>query len=189
LQIAHFRQQMPGIRPIAPVRLACVRTVPFDHPKLDRWRDALHAGVEHHDERTNLIITGGIDDVWIDRDEQLLVADYKATAKVGEVTLDAEWQNGYKRQIEIYQWLFRRNGFRVSNTGYFVYCNGDTSRSSFENRVDFKVKLIPYVGRDSWVDRTILDLAACLKREDLPDPGARCDFCKYRAATKAIEGA
>ncbi len=180
---------MPGIRPIAPVRLACVRTVPFDHPKLDRWRDALHAGVEHHDERTNLIITGGIDDVWIDRDERLLVADYKATAKVGEVTLDAEWQNGYKRQIEIYQWLFRRNGFRVSNTGYFVYCNGDTRRSSFENRVDFKVKLIPYVGRDSWVDRTILDLAACLKREGLPDPGARCDFCKYRAATKAIEGA
>jgi len=46
------------------------------------------------------------------------------------VTLDAEWQDGYKRQMEIYQWLLRQNGLKVSDTGYFVYCNGKTDRKA-----------------------------------------------------------
>ncbi len=129
-----------------------VDAIPFDHPKLDRWRDALHAGVEYHEAVTNLMMTGGIDDVWIDQDENLLVVDYKATAKNGEVGIDAPWQISYKRQIEVYQWLFRRNGFQVSNTGYFVYCNGDTSREAFEARIDFKINVIPYDGNEPWVN-------------------------------------
>ena len=42
-------------------------------------------------------------------DVELIIVDYKATAKNGEVNLDADWQIGYKRQMEIYQWLFRQN--------------------------------------------------------------------------------
>jgi hypothetical protein len=30
---------------------------------------------------------------------------------------------GYQRQMEIYQSLFRKNGFKVSSTGYFVHCS------------------------------------------------------------------
>ena len=36
-----------------------------------------------------------------------------------------------KRQMEIYQWLLRKNGFKVSDTGYFVYANGITDARSF----------------------------------------------------------
>ena len=39
-----------------------------------------------------------------------MVVDYKATAKQRDVTLDADWQIAYKRQMEIYQWLLRANG-------------------------------------------------------------------------------
>ena len=56
-----------------------VNAIPFDHPHLDRWRDALRAGVEYHDQDSNLMITGGIDDVWVDNQEQLMVVDYKET--------------------------------------------------------------------------------------------------------------
>ena len=45
---------------------------------------------------------------------ELIVVDYKATSKDGEVTLDAPRQDGYKRQMEFYQWLLRCNGFTVS---------------------------------------------------------------------------
>lgn len=156
-------------------------------PQLDRWRDALRAGVEYHHEDTNLMITGGIDDVWIDKDENLLVVDYKATAKNGEVGIDAPWQISYKRQIEVYQWLFRRNGFQVSNTGYFVYCNGDTDREEFDARIDFKVKLIPYLGNDGWIDQAVSDIHTCLKDDAVPDPGKDCDYCKYKmASVKAV---
>jgi len=164
-----------------------VDAIPFEHPKLDQWRDALRRGVEHHDQATNLVITGGIDDVWINPREELIVVDYKATAKNGEVTIDAPWQISYKRQIEVYQWLFRRNGFQVSNTGYFVYCNGDTDRESFDSRIDFKVNLIPYNGNDDWVENATRDISGCLRGEHIPDPGPACDFCKYRAATRPVE--
>ena len=165
-----------------------VDAIPYQHTDLDRWRDALRAGVEFHDPDTNLVITGGIDDVWANPAEELIVVDYKATAKNGEVTINAPWQISYKRQIEVYQWLFRRNGFQVSDTGYFVYCNGDTSREEFEARIDFKVKMIPYVGNDGWVDRAVVELHACLQEDTVPDPGGDCDYCKYRDASARIGG-
>jgi hypothetical protein len=34
-------------------------------------------------------------------------------------------QLGYKRQMEIYQWIFCRNG-SVAETSCLVYCNGRT---------------------------------------------------------------
>src|SRR3989344_5692045 len=68
----------------------------------------------------------GIDDVWVRPTGELIVVDYKATSKDGAVNLDAKWQDGYKRQMEVYQWLFRQNGFKVSDTGYFVDVNGKT---------------------------------------------------------------
>lgn len=64
-----------------------VDAIPFDHPKLDQWRDALRRGVKHHDQATNLVITGGIDDVWINPSEELIVVDYKATAKTARSRL------------------------------------------------------------------------------------------------------
>jgi len=136
---------------------------------------------------TGLTVCGGIDDVWVTPDEELIVVDYKATAKDGEVTLDADWQDGYKRQMEIYQWLFRKNGFKVSDTGYFVYCNGNTDKEAFDGKLEFEIKIIPYTGDTSWVEGTILKAIECLKSDILPESGADCDFCKYRGAVKELE--
>ena len=122
--------------------------------------------------------------MWVNPEGEYIVVDYRSTAKDTEVTLDADWQISYKRQMEIYQWLFRKNGFKVSNTGYFVYCNGNTHKEAFDGRLEFDVKIIPYDGDTSWVEDTILDAIQCLKSDRLPAPGADCDFCKYRKAVK-----
>lgn len=165
-----------------------VDAVPFQHEKIDEWRDSLRRGVQYHDEATNLIITGGIDDAWVNPKGELIVVDYKATSKAGEVTLDAEWQDGYKRQMEVYQWLLRKNGFKVSNTGYFVYCNGDADKEAFDGKLEFNIKLIPYVGNDGWIAQTIIDLHRCLGSSNIPFTGAECDYCNYReAARKALD--
>ncbi|MEK7110645.1 MAG: PD-(D/E)XK nuclease family protein, partial [Patescibacteria group bacterium] len=86
-----------------------IDAVPFAHEMLDEWRDALRRGVKRLHEPTGMIIRGGIDDVWVNPKGELHIVDYKATSKSSEVNLDAEWQDGYKRQMEIYQWLFRKN--------------------------------------------------------------------------------
>jgi hypothetical protein len=88
--------------------------------------------------------------------------------------------------MEIYQWLFRKTGFKVSDTGYFVYCNGNTDKEAFDGRLEFEVKIIPYEGDTSWVEMTILEAIECLKSNTLPRPGSDCDFCKYRKAAKDI---
>ena len=160
--------------------------VPFAHEKIDEWRDSLRRGVTYHDKPTNLLITGGVDDVWVSPSGELMIVDYKATSKDEEVTLDADWQITYKRQMEIYQWLFRKNGFKVSNTGYFVYCNGDSDKEAFDSKLEFDIKIIPYVGNDSWIDSKVSEIKKCLDGK-MPEPDPECDFCAYWNARRKFE--
>ena len=164
-----------------------IDAVPLSHEKIDEWRDSLRAGITFKVDGTNVVITGGVDDVWVKPDGEFLIVDYKATSKEAEVTLDADWQIGYKRQMEIYQWLFRKNGFKVSSTGYFVYCNGNTDKKAFDGKLEFDIKIIPYTGDDSWVEKTVLDAIECLKGNNIPASGDDCDFCKYREAVAQYE--
>src|SRR3989339_714588 len=161
-----------------------VNAVPLKDKNMDKWRDALRGGIEHLHRDTKLNITGGIDDIWVNPAGEFIIVDYKATSKTGEVSLDADWQIGYKRQMEIYQWLFRKNGYKVSSIGYFVYCNGNTDKEAFDGKLEFDIKIIPYTGDDSWVEKTVLSATECLNNSSLPDSGADCDFCKYRQAAK-----
>lgn len=159
-----------------------IEAVPFAHEKIDEWRDAFKRGITYHHEPTNFMITGGVDDVWVDKQGELMIVDYKATSKEDEVSLNADWQIGYKRQMEIYQWLFRKNGFKVSHTGYFVYCNGDTDKEAFDAKLEFNIKIIPYAGDDSWIEKTLQDIYECLGADSIPAASQDCDFCLYRAA-------
>lgn len=174
--------------------------VPFQHKMMDQWRENFK-GVRFLHEPTNFIITGAVDDLWTDpstsfgsaQDKSLgagkkgviYVVDYKSTSKTSEVNLDADWQIGYKRQMEVYQWLFRRNGFEVSDTGYFVYCNGQTDRRAFDGKLEFDIKIIPYTGDDSWVEEEIIKARKCLMNDKIPKPSATCDYCQYVEAVNS----
>lgn len=164
-----------------------INAVPFKHEKLAYWRDALRGGIEYLHQATNLLLSGGIDDVWVSPDGQLFIVDYKSTSKEEELSLDADWQVSYKRQMEIYQWLFRKNGFSVSSTGYFVYCNGLTTRDTFDGRLDFDIKIIPYEGNDDWIERTVLAMHTCLMNGSIPDYSVDCDYCTYHKALKEVQ--
>lgn len=165
-----------------------IEAVPFAHDKLEEWQDSLGGGIRFLHKPTNFLITGGVDDVWQSPEGELIIVDYKATSKNGEVNLDAEWQIGYKRQMEIYQWLFRMNDFKVSETGYFVYCNADSDREAFDGKLEFDVKILSYQGDDRWVEGAIVDAYNCLVADELPERGGECEFCAYREAAKEIEG-
>jgi len=162
-----------------------IDAIPFAHEDLDKWRENF-VGVQAVHKATGLLITGAVDDVWINPKGELIVVDYKATSKRDEVTLDADWQIGYKRQMEVYQWLLRQNGFKVNNTGYFVYANGDADKEAFDGKLEFDVKVLPYTGDDSWVDGAINDLYKCLKSSKVPKSGEDCDFCTYRDAVEEV---
>jgi CRISPR/Cas system-associated exonuclease Cas4 (RecB family) len=159
-----------------------VQAVPFTHEKLDDWRENF-VGVQHIHEPTNLHVFGAVDDLWINPNGEVIVVDYKATAKDRDVSIDSAWQISYKRQMEVYQWLLRQNGFTVSDTGYFVYCNGRLDLDGFNNRVEFTTKVIPYTGKTDWIEPTLQEMKTCMDG-DMPRVGkaamgGECDFCSY----------
>src|SRR3989338_5641320 len=153
--------------------------------EFDKWRHNLTGfGVLH--EPTNLFIFGAVDDIWVNDKDELIVVDYKATSKNAEITLDADWQIMYKRQMEIYQWLLRANGFKVSNMGYFVYTNARLDLDGFYDKLEFRTKVIGYTGHDKWVEPTIGKMKKCLEG-DIPAVGTAamggiCEFCTYAKA-------
>lgn len=159
-----------------------IQAIPFAHEHLDKWRHNF-SGVTKVHEPTNLHIFGAVDDVWINDDEELIVVDYKATSKNKEVSLDADWQISYKRQMEIYQWLLKQNDFKVCDKGYFVYTNARMDLEDFNDRVEFKTKVIEYEGNSDWVEPAIEKMKKCMD-SDIPEVGTAamggpCDFCEY----------
>jgi len=158
---------------------------PVLHNDLDKWRYNF-TGIEYYHKPTNMLIFGAIDDLWQNSKGEYIVVDYKATAKEEEITeLDKDWHIGYKRQMEVYQWLLRKNGYKVSDTGYFVYCNGIADAKAFDQKLEFRVNLIPYKGNDIWVEKTIIDAHKCLNSDEIPKFGNDCDYCSYINAIKS----
>ena len=175
-----------------------VRAIPYQHQDLDKWRETFTGVVALH-KPTNLHVFGAIDDVWVNEDGELIVVDYKATSKDRDVNIDSDWQMSYKRQIEVYQWLLRQNGFVVNDTGYFVYTNARIDVDGFGDALQFRTKLIPYTGNDNWVEPTLVKMKETMDG-DMPavgrqvmNPTEPCEFCTYaRKRTgltlKAING-
>lgn len=161
-----------------------LRLYPAQRPELDQWRNNLK-GVRVLDPATNLIVYGAIDDLWMDKDGTYFVADYKATAKSGEVNLDADWQVSYKRQVEFYQWLLRGNGLRVSDEAWFVYANGKRDRPAFDGTLHFEMSLIPYKGASDWVGPTLKEIIGLLNEPHPPAAEASCEVCAF--VTRAVE--
>ncbi|MBI4833634.1 MAG: PD-(D/E)XK nuclease family protein [Planctomycetes bacterium] len=163
-----------------------IKAIPFRHEDMDDWRNNFK-GIQHHHAKTNFLVFGAIDDVWANDGGELSIVDYKSTAKKGELSLNEEWHAGWKRQMEIYQWLFRKNGFKVADTGYFVYCNGQKEKEAFNCRLEFVIEIHSYKGDDGWVEKELIKAKECLDGDKIPDYTEDCDFCQYHKSLLNIK--
>ena len=89
--------------------------------------------------------------------------------------------------MEVYQWLLRQRGLKVSDTGYFVYCTGKMDRKAFDKKIEFDINLIEHKGDDSWVEKTLFEIKKCLDKNEIPKSGEHCDWCAYWNARKKLE--
>lgn len=184
---SEFDEYRAAHKPHPLMSAAGLNAIPFSHPKLDEWRDSLRRGIQFHDPVSGFLLTGGVDDVWVLENGELVIVDYKATSKSGAVSLDADWQIGYKRQMEVYQWLFRQNGFSVSPTGYFVYCNGKADVGRFDGVLKFDISLLPYTGDPSWVPGALQDAAKTLNASTAPGAASDCEYCEFVALASGVK--
>ena len=144
----------------------------------------------------------------------MFIVDYKSTAgkrtedltKLEPITLDGRWKEGYKRQMDMYQWILREKtkddltGYKVSNIGYFVYVNGDQHFEDGmlrdnENKADmsFDVQLLTYEGNDDWVENKIIELKDCLNSSVCPEHAktgsgrSGSDPCEYYSFLESMK--
>lgn len=169
-----------------------VNVVPYQHESIDIWRDSLHGGLQHHIEGTNVIISGGIDDIWHDLStNELIVVDYKSQASVREVTpqsyLAGVFHQGYKIQLEIYAYILSKMGFRVSSIGYFYVCNGDRTAEAFNGRIVFGETLVPYSLNTTWIENKLLQMIDVMNSETLPSRNFSCENCAYSQQRVSME--
>ena len=159
-----------------------VDVVPLKHEDLDDWRN-FRKGISFTDETKGFRFYGAVDDVWIKQNGDLIISDVKSTSKKEFNWLET-WNNydypkGYKRQLEMYQWLFRKNGFSVSNKAYLVYYNGLKNEPMFDQILKFEPFLIELDCNDNWVEDAILNAKKLIETDLMPKGSYKCDTCQY----------
>ncbi len=155
--------------------------IPFKHENMENWRNNFK-GITYHHEKTDLIITGAIDDVWIDTDtNELVIVEYKSTSTQNEIDLNdgTPWKEQYKRQIDIYQWLFKMNGFKVADDSFFLYSNGIKTLDRFNDVMEFETHVLEYKGSTEWVEDKIFEIKKVLDTQSIPQTTDGCDTCSY----------
>lgn len=160
-----------------------IDAVPFSHPSINTWRENFE-GIEYFDKETGFTLSGAVDDIWVNKEGELMVVDYKSTSKQGTITSldDSSWGAQYARQMGVYQWLLRKNGHTVSDTGYFVYANAGTDKKAFDGQLEFEVTIVPSKGDSDWIEETLPRVKTVLDSDEIPEVGASCEYCPYREA-------
>ena len=158
--------------------------VPYKHRDIDKWRNSLSAGLRIKYKNSNIILTGGLDDVWIDLNTQeLIVVDYKSQSNPKGVNAGDYWKDpfhmGYKIQMDFYVYLLIKMGFQVKNTSYFLVCNADRHKEGFYGQMFFEEHLIPYNWNIDWIEERIDQMISLMNQDVIPSPNKSCNNCAY----------
>mgnify|MGYP001274777849 CR=1 FL=1 len=161
---------------------------PFHHQDIEKWQNPF-TGIQFMDEKHNFLLYGGVDDIMVNTDNQLVVVDFKATAKTADILSPSDvYNNGdpYKRQLEIYSWLLQKNDFDVSSNGYLLYYNGDASKPHLGKEMHFRRTLVSFDLDTEWISPMISDMHACLQSDKMPDASPNCEECLYLKTASEI---
>jgi len=159
-----------------------IEAVPFKHKDIDIWRSNFK-GLRYISLENKFDFGGAIDDVWQKKNGELIVVDVKATSKNNfnwaETFNKFDYAKGYKRQLEMYQWLFKKNGFKVADEAYLLYFNGKKNEKFFNEKLHFESHIIKLECSSEWVEDKIIETVNLLRTKQLPKSSLHCEFCNY----------
>lgn len=160
-----------------------IDAVPYNTPKIHGWRHNF-TGVQHHHKPTDFLVYGAVDDVWVNPKGELIVVDYKATGANQHQVYDS-----YRRQMEIYQWLLRRNGLSVSPRGYFVFArvNKGNGFGAGTPTLPFDFFMESHEGDDSWIERALARARETFDSDTAPREAEACEYCIYRGSASRFQ--
>jgi hypothetical protein len=152
-----------------------INAIPYKCKEINTWRTNF-TGIQFHHKATDFLVFGAVDDVWVNPEGELIVVDYKATG-----ANQYQIYPGYKRQMEVYQWLLIQNGYKVSKTGYFLFAKVNKEGGFAEGRLSFDLALEPLEGDNTWIENALIGAKKTLG-ETIPDRKQDCPYCQFVAS-------
>ena len=166
--------------------------VPFkmDKKKLNDFRNN-RKGVRAKSIKTNYVIYGAIDDLWLNKDnDEIVVVDYKATSNkygVDYVNSEMAYHKAYLRQLDFYAYLLKLNKFKVFKTGYWFVCNAQyQNQKTFNGSLNFKIDLLSYNVNTDYIEGTLIELEKCYNGNKIPLPNIACNTCRWQKETSKL---
>jgi hypothetical protein len=138
---------------------------------LETWRNN-RKGIQWTDEEGN-ILKGAVDNI-LQKGKKLIVLDYKTRG----FPLKEDTHEHYQDQLDIYNFLLRKNGFKTEDYAYLLFYHpkeveddGDVVFHKDLKKVDISIEN---------AEKIFMEAIEILK-DGMPDRGSECEFCRWQA--------
>ena len=144
----------------------------FDNKDLLKtWRNNLK-GIEYYDKENDVLLHGAVDNL-LNNNGKLIVLDYKTRG----FALKEDIGHHYQDQIDIYNFLLRKNGYETEDYSYLLFYLPqqvmETGEFKFKNEL---VKMKVDVEHAEYLYKKAIKIVKC----EMPEAGKDCVFCKWR---------
>ena len=144
----------------------------FDNKDLLKtWRNNLK-GIEYYDKENDVLLHGAVDNL-LNNNGKLIVLDYKTRG----FALKEDTAHHYQDQIDIYNFLLRKNGYETEDYSYLLFYLPEqvmeTGEFKFKNEL---VKMKVDVEHAEYLYKKAIKIVKC----EMPEAGKDCVFCKWR---------
>ena len=137
---------------------------------LKKWRNNLK-GIEYLDQENNIILRGAVDNI-LEKDNKLIVLDYKTRG----FALKEDTAHHYQDQLNIYNFLLRKNGFETEDYSYLLFY---VPEKILESGVFiFKTELVKMKINIEHAE-LLFKKALLVLNKEVPQPSSNCKFCNW----------
>jgi len=141
-----------------------------DKAKLETWR-SVHKGIQYEDKASGIIIRGAVDNLLV-KGNKLIVLDFKTRG----YPLKEDSHEHYQTQMDIYNFLLRKNGYETENYAYLLFYYPNEILETGEIIFDTKLIKIP---TDAERGEKVFKRAIEILKGPMPKPSENCGFCKW----------
>lgn len=143
----------------------------FSDKVLKTWRRN-YGGIRFTDPNTDVELMGAVDDILI-KNGKLIVIDYKTRG----FPLKEDTQKYYRHQMDIYNFLLRKNGFKTEDFGYLLFYYPDEFH--LDGKFSFFKELVK-IDVDVKNAENLFSEAIKILSWVMPDRSKGCGYCKTR---------
>jgi len=151
---------------------------------LGKWRQSSHGLCYQWGE--DLMLKGVLDDVWEDSEGNLVVVDFKSTARYKVMDTLPRWSDKIKRQLSFYAYLLTQLGYGVSDDSVIFYVVGKIKKDGLSKKMEFGYQKFIVKNDTAWINPTVQRALDALKSNDAPQSSERCIYCKFEERSRRV---